>query len=513
MIHDRSKSRWALTLAVISLVAAACGSTVPVTQQQAAEEAAATGGGDGLGGLPPGTTVNEEGQAVNAEGEPLGGGGVPGRATGGSAPAPQTGGTSRTASGANGIGVTSKTLSIGVVIVKGGDEAAASLGVPGASQADKRKVWRALADEANRSGGILGRKIVPVFHEIEASSSKTVEQQGQEACADWTQDRPVFGTPGYPSFGESFLACMGKAGAVIAGGSVFNISDQRVFQRHPYYLLPNSMDLNTQGKLMVDSLHGQRYFGRGAKIGLVTFDDPNFRYAVQQSIVPGLSRKGLKLGTEPAYLTRPRTLDQYSAAAADARNAVLRFSARGITHVMILDFGAIATILFTQSAENQGYRPRYGLNSQSGNTIAAANMSPATARAQFKGARSVGWAPAADVRPDEEPKNNTRDRCLAIMAKHNVTFSSRNARGQAIQECDSLWFMMAALRASGSRVINQNMFLQGVARLGTGYRPGMTFITSVSSSRHDGAAGARNLSYDQGCNCFHYTTGVYAVPN
>ncbi len=518
----RSRSLWATGLVFISLVATACGTTVPVEQQEAAEVEAATG--QDLGGaLPEGATIDKKGQVVSASGEVLGDAedfGID--TTSGSTTTSSTGDTDTTASGerpsgtdtaVNGPGVTANQIHIGVVVVRGGDQAAASLGVPGASQADMRKVWGALASEANEDGGILGKKVVPVFHEIDAQSSQTIEQQGQEACEDWTQDRPVFATPGYPSFGESFIECMGRAGAVLSAGSVFTLSDERIFERHPYYLQPSAMDLNTQANLLPLAMDRQRYFGNNAKIGLVTFDTPEFHYAVENSFLPSLQREGKQLGTEPAYLTYPRTLDQYSNVLADARNAVLRFSAEGITHVMIMDFGAIATIAFTQSAENQQYRPRYGLNSQSGNTLAAANMSPETARRQFENARSVGWVAQADVRADEEPPNKTKDRCLAVMKKHNVTFSSRNAQGQGIQACDSLWFLWAALDASGTRVINQSTFLQGVARLGGGYAPGMTFATSVSSSRHDGAAAARNLSYDTSCNCFHYTTPPYSVPN
>lgn len=526
MSDHPSKSRWAVGLVALSVFAWACGSTVPLAEQEAAEEAAEVLGTDALEGLPPGATVNEKGQIVNAEGEVIGtvpggapvasGGVASGPGTGGAVASGETSGTASgstgTASGSNGIGVTSNTISIGVVVVRGGDEAAASLGAPGVTQVSKRKVWEALAEETNKAGGILGKKVVPVFHEVDAASSQTTEQQGQEACADWTQDRPVFATPGFPSFGESFLACMGKAGAVISGGSVFTVSDERIFERHPYFLQPNTMDLNTQGKLLPEALYGQKYFGKSAKIGLVTFDTPEFRYATEQSLLPSLQRRGLKLATEPAYLTFPRTLDQYSATSADARNAVLRFSSQGITHVMFMDFGAVATVLFAQAAENQQYRPRYGLNSQAGPTIAPRSVpNNEMWRNQLDKARAVGWAPAADVSPNEEPANKTRERCLAIMQKHNVAFSSSNARGQAIQECDALWFLIASLEASGSQVINQATFLQGVARLGSGYGPGMTFATTVSSSRHDGSAGARNLSFDRECVCFHYTSPVYAV--
>lgn len=56
-----------------------------------------------------------------------------------------------------------------------------------------------------------------------------------------------------------------------------------------------------------------------------------------------------------------------TSAQSQVQGAVLRFKAMGITHVIIWDDNGISTLFFMINAENQGYRPRYGINS--GNDI------------------------------------------------------------------------------------------------------------------------------------------------
>ncbi|MCA1705578.1 MAG: hypothetical protein LC808_20890, partial [Actinobacteria bacterium] len=367
--------------------------------------------------------------------------------------------------------------------------------------------------EINKAGGIAGRKIIPVYRSEEATSSKTADQIAQEACADWTQDRPVFATPSAASFPESFIECMGSNGAVIAQGTAFTNYDERTFARYPYFVMPNAMDLNTQAKTLIDGLKQQGYFERGAKLGLLTYDEPNYKYAVDNTLKPALARYGLEF-EDDAYVTFPRTFDQNSATARDTNNAALHFKTDGITHVVTFENGGLPTGTFMISADKQQYAPRYGLDSQMGATILARTLDPETARRQFENSRAVGWIPQADVPADERPHSSTYVRCLKIMREHNVQMDSSNAEGQALQICDSAWFLKAAIEAGGDgSVLNQQVYENGVARLGSSYVPTLTLATSVAATRHDGAGAAAHMSFDTSCTCFHYTSKPYAVPN
>ncbi|MCA1708791.1 MAG: ABC transporter substrate-binding protein, partial [Actinobacteria bacterium] len=393
------------------------------------------------------------------------------------------------------------------------DQGYAALGAAGVTGVDGRDAWDALSEEINKAGGIAGRKIIPVYRSEEATTSKTADQIAQEACADWTQDRPVFATPSSATFPESFIECMLSNGAVIAQGTAFTSYDERTFARYPYFVMPNAMDLNTQAKTLIDGLKQQGYFERGAKLGLLTYEHPNYKYAVDKNLKPALARYGLKLSDE-AYVTFPRTFDQNSSTARDTNNAALKFKTNGITHVITFENGGLPTGTFMISADKQQYAPRYGLDSQMAPNEIARTLDPDTAGRQLENARAVGWIPQADVRKDERPQSSTYVRCLKIMRQHNVQMDSSNAEGQALQICDSAWFLKAAIEAGGGgSVLNQQVYQNGVARLGSSYVPTLTFLTSVASTRHDGAGGAAHMSFDTRCTCFHYTSKPYAVPN
>ena len=519
---------WMALVAALVVASTACGSNLPHGVQQAVQSASPGVGGSGLSSpLPAGGKVTKAGKIVNKHGKVIGtvGGGITGSGTtgggttgGGTTGGGTTGGTTgggttgggTTGVGANGPGVTASTLAIGVITDKNADKCNAALGAAGASSVDPKQTTQALLDEINKQGGILGRKVVAHYHPIDCTSQQTVEQQGQEVCADWTKDHPVFATGS--DFGPDFESCMEKAGSVIEGGGAFSSDDRRVYKQHPYVIDPVSLDANTQAIVTVDGLYKEHYFTSGYKLGLVTVDCPSYHYAVDKSFMPELGKYNLKL-TDSAYLTCSHTLQDDSTMARDAASAVLKFEGEGIDHVIVLDNGGgLPTFLFMNAAERQDYHPRYGLNSQSGNTVLAEQFDPSTAQDQFKNALSVGWIPKADVSTADQPKNAGAERCLALMRRHNVQMSSSNAEGQALQDCETLWFLQAQLQVSGSQIINQPTLLQGVARIGFRYHSVLTFASHVTATRHDGAGKVADLKFDGSCTCFHYITNPYPVP-
>ncbi len=514
--------RAAHVLVALALVAAACGSTVPVTQQEAAEEAAAEGldvpgGGAGGGGLGGGDIGGG-----GLSGGTTGGGGtaVGGTAAGGTSGGSAGGysgstGTSGAAAGATGQGVTANTISIGLLVARDVSAGNAALGVEEATGIDQRRAWEALIADVNKRGGFAGHKVKPVFHEYSATSEKTLDQNASEACSTWTEDNKVFAGIGNLET-ENFQACMKKGGAALINQTTIRVFyDDRIFPKYPTFVAPMSIDISTQSKALVNGLAQQKYFGKNMKLGLVTFDDPNFAYATEHSLKPALRRHGIKL-TDIARVHMPANDTELQQTSSDTQNAALKFKSEGITHVMLHDLGAAIAIFFMQHAEKQQYRPRYGLTSQSGGTILASTMPESDSDAQLRGARGIGWVPMADLSAQEDPNSKApknRQRCIALMRKNGVGMSSRNAEGTAVQLCDGFWFLEAAIEAGGE-TINLDSLIGGVDRLGSGgFSPGMTFLTRVSAEVRDGGGAVANVSYDPDCNCFHYTTKPYRIPN
>ena len=233
--------------------------------------------------------------------------------------------------------------------------------------------------------------------------------------------------------------------------------------------------------------------------------------------MPALARAWLRAGTgerregrdrRPALPTRVRL-------AAAVSNAVLRFRSDGVTHVLILDASGVLTLLFLNTAESQRYRPRYGFNSQNGPQALADPGNIQTI--QLVGSKGIGWIPAIDITPAQNPpngpySNDTRRRCLAVMAKHGITFPNANAEAVAEAHCNTVFFFKHVFDVMGAGDVTRDRFMATVDRLGTGFQAAGTFVSRFGPGRHDGIGAVRHYAHDGGCDCMKYTSGNVDAP-
>ncbi len=89
-----------------------------------------------------------------------------------------------------------------------------------------------------------------------------------------------------------------------------------------------------------------------------------------------------------------------------ANNAVLKFRSAGVTHVITVPTGGALPFAFMPSAESQGYRPRYAMNSLEIPAFVDLNVP----NAQLKDALAVGWLPTSDVLTPQRPNDNPAER-------------------------------------------------------------------------------------------------------
>lgn len=521
-LRSRTSSSRAVSVAVVlfAVLALACGSTLPVQQQ----ELATVGDQDGLSEvLPPGAYVNKKGQVVSAEGEVLGSAeefGVSAR-TGGTTTGAGTSTGSGTRSGAAAAatapGVTETTITLGLPYAAGANEALTALGADAISVPDGRRIWEALIDDTNKRGGIAGRRVKAVYH-VGSTTDDDFHRAYQEACANWTQDHHVFAAlhTAPEAWGtEDFVACMERGGAaVVSGNTNQNTFDERAFPRYPHYVAPFLMDINTEATSLVDGIAKQKYFDKGAKLGLLTYDHPYYDYATKKSFIPALRRHGLKLSSI-ARVHLPQSLGEFSQLSNEAANAALKFKTEGVTHVMILDVSANIAFFFMQAAERQDYRPRYGLTSQSYGTTLA-DLLGQDANNQLQGARMIGWSPTMDVRPVDDSfskHNDTYKRCMQLMRRNGVTLDGSYALTTALRMCDSMWITKAIVERGG-KTITGDSYIAGIDRLGSSYVSGLNFASPrVSRQIRDGLRAVAPASYFKECRCFRYTAQPYSIPN
>jgi len=498
--RPRRSRRLIVALAGIALAATACGSTVPKAQLQAALANGAQNGGIGgpgaTGGLPGTTGITT---------------GTTGLTTGTGTGATTTG----TAGGLTGNttlgpGITATTISIGLIHVKNSGAGNAALGASGA-ETDDQTPYNIVIKDINSHGGIGGRKIVPVTAVVDTTSSQTIDQQAQAACATWTQDHKVFAIFGGFQGGIT-QECTEKEHAVnlvVAGASV---PDD--FRRYPHYLEISGMNLVRQGPVTVKGIATQGYFNGSPKLGIITWDDPSFREAVSTGYIPQLKHIGVTPATTTAYIHPPQTFNDLGGMNSDINSAVLRFSGQGIDHVMIVDgasgicAGACLGFEFLNQAKSQDYHPRYGFNDYNYADTSVDNLYP---HEQLPGSVAVIWSDDNASHDVQGHPNKARESCYALMHHYgfdydatndNQTFAIRNA-------CELFWFLRDVVKKMGNATLNNDNFMTEVGQMGTSFESLDTYVSHLSPSQHDGASAARNEAYFESCTCYKFTSDPY----
>ncbi len=509
-------------LAVVAMLVVACGSNVSPEQQQAADIGEEMGGGLGTEAFPPGARVTKSGKVVNAQGEvigtaeefgleePSGGGAAAGTTGGGGSSVGGSGGASG-GTGTAAPGVTAMKIYVGAAWSDAGEANRAFAGT--SLDSDARKAYNAMIEEINKSGGIAGRKVEPIYHKFDASSSQTSDQQAQAACARWTQDNKVFAILGSDASGI-LQECAKKAGVIQPITEGASLPEE--FEKYPHYIEISGMNLIRVAPVTIKGLSKLGYFQKGLRLGMVAWDEHNYRTMLEKGYLPALESRGVELATEPAYISSPQTFQDLGATSADVNSAVLRFQSQGITHVMILDgpsglcAGACLGFEFLNRAKSQNYYPRYGFNDF--NQPVVGQRSGLYPNDQLRRSVNVSWNDS-DKSYDEGWKlNKRRELCYKIMRKHSVPMENTNQQFAARQACEQMWFLRTIIDdVMAGFPLGADNFIAGVNKLGWGFSSPSRYAVHYSPTQHDGTAAARNMRFVNSCDCYKYVTDPYRV--
>jgi hypothetical protein len=517
-------------LGVAGLLLAGCGSTVQVSSSTTTTDASGLGGttggvGTATGGeLPAGTSGATSGGTTGTSGSVGNGGtGSTGGTTTGALPGGSVGGPVRV-----GPGVTATTIAVGLPYAVNSKAAASALGVAGdgVGGGDDRQQWKTVLDDVNAHGGVLGRKLVPVFHAFDSTDQTPLAQQEEQACSDWMQDHKVFAVIAQeadPS--ESLMACLHRKGAAQLYVDLTR-SDDRTFAKYPYYLEAGTLRMDRVASVWPGSLARQGFFTgwntttaapgpQPVKVGVISFGDPTTVRAVRQFLKPALRAVGHPLAdSDWVQVSYPNSTAGNAGSISETQAATLKFSSSGVTHVLPFDTqGAGIGGFFARGADSQQYYPRYGLNTGVGAQTLhdTGNFWPGS---QLRGAMGFGWLPLLDLPFADNPNNgpwssDSRRACVALMSKHGEDMTSAVVQRQAIAKCDEVRFLKEALEAGGAAT--REALVLGAHRLGTGFRSGLTFSTRYDVSHHDGVAAVHDFAWNTACGCFRYTGGLRPI--
>lgn len=449
---------------------------------------AAVAGGDAAGiGIP--------GAAPNADARRSETSGAPARAAGSTA----AGSTSRPVTSANVPGVTATTVKLGVEYISTEELGAFAnaAGVEAVGQTDMLKAYQAVVEAVNRAGGVAGgRRLVIVPRE--RSTSESNAQASQATCSAFTEDdRVLLANPQY-SMDTPAVPCLTSRGVVVIGGASVEGGSQRDFQRFAgRYLSPGTVDTVTAARGYVDALVRQRFLTKTNRVGLLWFDFGDFREARKDGLLPALNRGGLDLASEfrATYSGNPADLGQI---AAQMQNAALQFRADGVDRVLTLDYQGTLQYFFMNTAESQGYRPKYGLASWSDAEFLRANSSAA----QLDGSTGIGWMPAYDLAVRQLPLDEPKRRCLAVMkAAQMPPLAAQTDSLIQLRVCAEVFFAERLLNTAAD--LSPAGLAAAAAALGP--QPSYAgFAERFAADKRWGGAAYRDLAYDSSCSCFTY---------
>jgi hypothetical protein len=243
------------------------------------------------------------------------------------------------------------------------------------------------------------------------------------------------------------------------------------------------------------------------KIGLITWDDTNYRYAMTNGYLTALHAAGLK-EDDVRYVSVPQSANGLGDASAAVSSAVLSFRQKGIDHVFIGDgpagvfTGTGLTLLFLENAQAQSYFPRYGFNS---NNNPGWSTLPARQQVGMLAIDASDSDRSSDAGLGPNPQ---RERCWKMMEKRGLSVGGSSTQGTANMACEIAWFAEAVFtRATAGTTLPQ--VIAAAESIGTSYRSPFLYGTRITRASHDGIYLFRNSRYDEGCSCMKYTSKPY----
>ncbi|MCU1593254.1 MAG: hypothetical protein JWO12_646 [Frankiales bacterium] len=490
-----------------SFAVAACGTTVPLANRsvdpQSGGGLASTSGSDLTGTSGPGATGLG---ATGSTGSTSGGGSTSGSSgtggiTGGGATAggSSSGGSSGGTTGASvpGGARVVTPLKLGVVTTDIGAAVAALGGSSGGSRHSSDDGYKAILKAMSAEGGLAGRRIVPTYYKIDATST-SYQTDGDKACATFQEAHVEVVLSEAASTYYGFAACLAKAGIPLISS---NPSDKEGLRKAPWVFGAFSPTYDRGYGAVVDKLVASGYLTPKSKIGTVRITCAEIERAYHSTVLARM--KAAHLATPIEYtVSCAAGFNDAGAYSAAMQSAVLRFASAGVDRVFIIgDQETLLLSYFAEQAQSQGYHPGYALSSGSlPVTLIGASTFPAQQLPQVHG---VGWHPQGDA--DLDPKTPAERRCAALATKGGLPPKDIVLTYAVYQDCSNIFLLEAAMKRGNGQatgpVLRATIPALGTSFASTGILGGNTLF---GPNRQDGPQLASEWSYVGSCNCFHY---------
>jgi ABC-type branched-subunit amino acid transport system substrate-binding protein len=444
---------------------------------------AATGAAAGPVASGPATTAAPTAGATT----PSGGG-----SAAGSTPAPAT----LTASD---VGVTPTTVKLGFLILDLGQTGREGVNTTGVSPKQEQAGLQAWVDDVNARGGILGRKITPVFRVFDATSQDDL----RAACIELTEDQKVFAIIGMPGFSGPPELCVTvehQTPLIVTGEG----TSTEYLQKSNGLLFSNAMGGDRLMLNWVDQM-GTLNQLQGKKIGIVAIQSDSTVKTVNGALVPDIQKAGFSVA-HLSWLSQ----DQ-GTAASQIPVEVANMRRDGVDTILVMD-GFVDMTSFVQTATGQGWNPKYLIGEWSG----------FTSDFEVQGMPPTFNALAMTNKRYDEFKNNFPEpakdaRCREIYEKATGEALPRNNGNKSNAAYNTLMFGCAMIEEFelGAKAAGPNLtrpgLAHGIGSLGA-YGPAIFLGGTFHDGKTDLADRVRFLKFDGSCTCWNMAdTAIHAV--
>jgi hypothetical protein len=482
----------AVTLALV----AGCGSTV--------EGAGSTSTVDGNAGLsaPSSRGIGAVAQPTGSPGAVPGVVGV-GSAPSGSAVAPgaaplATNGAAGATGGVPtaGRGYDAKRLFLGFPTNNDVNQAA-NTGLGATNFGDQPTQIKAVVADINRRGGILGRTVVPVFHDIKTADLETdPNSQAQATCTAFTQDTKVVAIVNIVAAIDlpTFYSCLAKADTPLISAGFIPADDTFFNGYAPHLYKLTAASFTELSPVWVAHLASMGYFqgwdttsgapaSTAAKIGLL-YPAQQPQQRIFADLRKRLAVRGYQVATDYQY-----DATSLNAESSTMSSAVLQMRNAGVTHVFSSESDVL---LFMEAADSQHYRPRYALTSYHAPAAQLQGFAPAT---QLVGSMGVGWLPSTDVDAahDPGPASDGETSCRKVMHDAGQDITAATAAVVAFALCDGVRLVAGALAVSHDP---SSLGLHGgLAALGPAFHSALTWRSGFTDGHYAEPGSVREFAY------------------
>lgn len=481
----------AILVALLAGLLAACGSTVQSAQRTT------TAGGGALSAESVGQADAGLDAAATSDGGVSGAGGT-------AAAGSQRAGSGAAAQARGGAVDTTKpaTGPIQLGFVNTNVSNAAAFGINTGSTLSNQQIYDALVSEMNKTGGVAGRRIVPVYGNTDTASASW-NTDFQAACEKFTQDNRVAAVLGYVFVWlDAFEGCLAKAGVPHLFGG-YQPGDRQLQRELPLLVSTTHPDVESAWLTIVGGAVTSGRLTPSNKLGLFVDDCAHGRRAFQ-AVVPAYL-KAHKIPYEVFETGCSTGASDNGKAASDIEGAALRFRTNGVDTVAIT---GVPLLLFATYAESQGWRPSY--ITSAGGAAFEGNVSPA----QLRNFHGFSWIPAVDVNASHQPAppNGAQTRCLSMLAAQGVKPAAPNDYMLAYTACDAVFMYAAALQRTNGHD-EPAAIVPALKAVAATYESVSTYGGRVQANdtQRGGAAVWREWGYADDCGCFVYKGAEYPL--